>query len=158
MSLLQDTVWLLFVVLLFVTPGIVAAILCAPFLVSHRIRRLFAALPPGESLLPTYVVGIVLASLPFVLGLGAIVLFVPFEGAAVSNSILTLVQYLAVGYVLVVPTALVYGLPRAGIAWDPQGPRGSSWAILALGGFWFTVTFAVPMSLLAIVLVLPGGY
>lgn len=158
MSLLQDIFGWLFVLFLFILPSVIAAILWAPFLVSRRVRSLFVALPPRGSLVSTYVVVIVLASLPYVLGLIAVIAIVPSEGAALSNAILTLVQYLGVAYVFFVPTVVVLGLPRIGIAWDPPGSPITSWLLFAFGGLWYTLTFAVPMFLLAVLLAWPGGY
>jgi hypothetical protein len=158
MFLLQDIFGWLLALLLLAVPGVIAAILWAPFLVSRRVRSLFVTLPPRGSLISTYVGVILLASLPYVLGLLAVIAIVPSEEAALSNAILTLVQYLGVAYVFLVPTAAVFGLPRIGITWDPSGSRVTSWLLLALGGFWYSLTFAVPMFLLAVLLVLPGGY
>ncbi|MEF8778308.1 MAG: hypothetical protein V5A36_05290 [Natronomonas sp.] len=67
-------------------------------------------------MISTYVGVIVLASLPYVLGLIAVIAIVPSEGAALSNAILTLVQYLGVAYVFLVPTGAVFGLPGIGVA------------------------------------------
>jgi hypothetical protein len=158
MSLLQDIFGWLFTLLLLTIPGVIAAVLWAPFLVSRRVRSLFVALPPRGSLGPTYVGVLLLASLPYVLGSVAVIAIVPSEGAALSNAILTLVQYLGVAYVFLVPTVAVLGLPRLGVAWDPPGSHIASWFLLAFGGLWYTLTFAVPMSLLAVLLASPGGY
>lgn len=158
MSLLQTVLGWLFAALVLATPGAIAAICWTPFLASRRVRALFVALPPRGSLLSTYVVVALLASLPYVLGVGAIIALLPSEGAAWSNAILTLIQYVGVAYVLLAPTAAVVGLPRIGVSWDPSGRRVTAWLLLALGGLWYALTFAVPLFALAMIFAWPGGY
>lgn len=158
MSLLQNVFGWLFVALVLITPGAIAAIFWTPFLASRRVRALFVALPPRGSLLSTYLVVTLLASLPYVLGLAVIIVVLPSDGADWSNAILTLIQYVGVAYVFLAPTAAVVGLPRLGVTWDPSGSRVTSWLLLALGGLWYALTFAVPLFALAMIFVWPGGY
>ena len=158
MSFLQGIVGWLSLAAALLAPGAIAGAVWTPFLASRRIRSLFVALPPRGSLAPTYVAAAVLASLPYVLGLGAIIATVPSSGAQWSNAIFTLVIFAGVAYTVLVPTVAVVVLPRLGVRWDGAERRVTSWLLLALGGFWYALTFAVPLIFLAFVFALPGGY
>lgn len=166
MALLQSVLgrlagWLTFVASLLV-PGVVAAVLWTPFLIAKRVRSLFEALPPRESLVPSYVVACVGASLPFVVG--ALIALVTSDVAAadggiqLSNRLFTLSLALSVAYTAGLPLVGVIGLPRAGVDWDPTGYGASTWLILAAGGAWYAFVFALPLVAFALVLGLPGGY
>lgn len=144
---------LLAVVLL---PGLIAAVLWSPFLLSSRIQSLFASLPPRESTLVTYTVAAVGASLPFWLGsLAAIVGTEGASGAVMANAILDVIVPLAVVYVVGFPTIAIVVLPRVGVDWDPTGYGTGTWALLLVGGGWYAAMFAVPLFLVAVVLALP---
>ncbi|MFO7927487.1 MAG: hypothetical protein ACQET5_06785 [Halobacteriota archaeon] len=158
MSPLQDVFGWVLTLLVLSLPGLLAAVLWTPLLLSCRVRTLVVALPPRGSLLPTYVGIALTASVPYVLGLAVIVTVLPSEGAAWSNAIFTLVLAVGVVYTLFVPTAAVVGLPRLDVAWDPSDSPVASWLLLAVGGFWYAFTFAVPLFALAVLFAWPGGY
>lgn len=153
--------WLGLVAFLLV-PGAVATLLWTPFLVAGRLRSLFETLPPTGSLLPSYVLAGLGGSLPFVAGLLAVFATGasndPQAGAGVSNGLVTVAVAGTVGYAVGLPIVGVLGLPRAGIDWDPTGYGASTWLLLAVGGVWYALVFAVPLLLLGFVFALPGGY
>jgi len=153
--------WLGLVVVLLV-PGVVATVLWTPFLVAGRLRSLFEILPPTDSLLPSYVLASLGGSLPFVAGLLAVLATGasndPQTGAQLSNGLVNVAVAGTVGYAAGLPIVAVLGLPRAGIDWDPSGYGVSTWLLLAVGGLWYALVFAVPLVLLGIVFALPGGY
>ncbi|APW99552.1 hypothetical protein CHINAEXTREME_18030 [Halobiforma lacisalsi AJ5] len=148
--------WLLLAASLLV-PGAIAALLWTPFLLSSRIRTLFVRLPPSGSLLPSYALVGVAASLPFVLGpLVAVTRAGP--DALWGPAILGVTAVLFVGYAAGTPLVGALALPRLGIDWDPHGYDASTWALLGAGGAWYAALFAVPLAVLGLVLSLPGGY
>lgn len=140
-------------------PGVVAAVWCAPFLASVRIRALFRRLPPFESTLATYALVVVLGSLPYVLGVVAAITGVDTEGlragARMGEAILGVVVPLSVVYAVGVPPVGALGLPRAGIDWNPTGYGVSTWLLLAAGGVWYAALFAVPLALVSVILAFP---
>lgn len=150
--------WLVLVLLVF-GPGAVATLCWTPFLASKRVRALFAALPPFESLAVTYPVVGIAASLPYVLGVGAGLVLVeasgPEGGARLANAILDVVVPVSLGYVVLVPAVAIVGLPRLGVDWDPTGYGLSTWAILVAGGVWYAALFAAPLLFVAFFLALP---
>jgi len=151
--------WLYAVAFVFL-PGAVATVCWAPFLLSGRLRALFAALPPFDSPYVTYVLVGLAASLPFVVGVGAALVGVdtegPRAGGRMANAILDLVVPLSVGYVVGTPLIGVLGLPRVGVDWDPTGYGLSTWALLAAGGAWYAALFAVPLTLFSLVIAFPA--
>jgi len=141
-------------------PGAVATVCWTPFLLSGRLRALFAELPPFDSPYATYGLVGLAASLPFVVGVGAALVGVdtegPRAGGRMANAILTTVLPLSVGYVVGAPLVGVLGLPRVGVDWDPTGYGVSTWALLAAGGAWYAAVFAVPLTLFSLVLAFPA--
>ncbi|MEF8780064.1 MAG: hypothetical protein V5A46_05245 [Haloferacaceae archaeon] len=157
-SLLGDAAgWLAFLALALL-PGLVATLLWAPFLAAARIRSLFEALPPAGRLLPTYVLGCVGASVPYVAGLLYVLATVDPAGAAWSNAILDATLQLSVLYVVGFPLVGALVLPQLGVDWDPTGYGPSTWGLLVAGGVWYAILFGVPLVGLSLVFALPGGY
>lgn len=147
--------WFVVVALVF-GPGVVAAVLWSPFLASGRLRSLFRDLPPRRSLVVSYLVVMLGASLPYVVGFGAaLVRTTDTTGATTANAILDVLVPVSVGYVLGVPVLAGLVLPRVGIDWDPTGYGPGTWAMLAVGGAWYAAVFAVPMFVLAVIMALP---
>ncbi|MXR40615.1 hypothetical protein GRX01_04540 [Halobaculum sp. WSA2] len=149
--------WLL-TALVFVAPGVVATLLWAPFLVAKRVRALFAALPPTDSVVPSYAVVGVTASIPYVAGVLVVLATVDPADAGLSNAVLGLTVALSVLYVAGAPLLGVVVLPSLGVDWDRTGYGASTWVLLAAGGGWYAAVFAVPFVLLSVVFALPGGY
>jgi hypothetical protein len=151
--------WLYAVAFLFI-PGAVATVCWAPFLLSGRIRSLFAELRPSDSPYVSYVLVGLAASLPFVVGVGAALVGVdtegPRAGGRMGNAILTTVLPLSVGYVVGAPLVGAVGLPRIGVDWDPTGYGLSTWLLLAAGGAWYAAVFAVPLTLFSLVVAFPA--
>ncbi|WP_255150691.1 hypothetical protein [Halorarius halobius] len=158
-SVLGEVVGYLVLLAFLLLPGIVAAVLWAPFLASTRVRSLFRSLPPAESPYLTYPLVGVAASLPYVLGVtGALAVTDasgPQAGGAMANTILDVVVPVSLGYVLLGPPAAVLGLPRAGVDWDPTGYGPSTWVLLVAGAVWYVLLFAVPLLFVSFFLALP---
>ncbi|WP_424000969.1 hypothetical protein ACOZ4I_15085 [Haloarcula salina] len=160
---LLDTVsgWLTFGLSLLV-PGVVASVCWLPFLLAKRLRALFRSLPPTESLAPSYALSGIGASLPFVVGTLVVLATVDTAGRGgavrLSKPLFTMSLLLFGAYTAGLPVIGVLGLPRAGIDWDPTGYGASTWLVLAGGGAWYALLFAVPLALASIVAALPGGY
>lgn len=151
----------LWTVAILAVPGSVATVLSAPFLVSTRIRTLFGSLPPNQSLLLSFALIGFSASLPFVVGLGAIIMTINPDGAGPapwSNAILNLSGLLFVAYTIGAPILGAVVLPRLGHDWDSTDYSPSTWLLLAGFGAWYALLFAVPLIVLSLVLALPGGY
>lgn len=161
-SLSAQIAGLLGLVAALLVPGAIATVCWTPFLLAGRLRSLFESLPPTESLVPSYVLAGLGGSLPFVAGLLAVFATGasndPQAGAQLSNSLIDVAVVGTVGYAAGLPVAATLGLPRAGIDWDPTGYGVSTWLLLAAGGLWYALVFAVPLLLLGIVFALPGGY
>ena len=140
-------------------PGVVATVLWTPFLVAKRVRSLFRTLPPTESLLPSYVLAGLCGSIPFVGGLLAVFASGasndPQTGAQLSNSLIDVAVVGTIGYAVGLPVVAALGLPRAGLDWDPTDYGASTWLLLAVGGVWYALVFAVPLVLLGVVFALP---
>ena len=150
------TGWLTFLALV-LGPGLVAALLWSPFLLSSRLRRLFRRLPPTGSVVASYVPVAVGASLPYVIGAGwAIVASADGSGAAMANALLDVVVPLSVGYVAGVPAVAAAALPRLGVDWDPAGYGASTWLLLAAGGAWYALVLGGPLFVIALILAFPG--
>lgn len=165
MSLLQllgeQLTGVLWTVAILVFPGIVATVLSTPFLASTRVRSMFGSLPPTQSLVLSFALIGISASLPFVVGLGAIITTINPDGAGPapwSNAISTLGGLLFVAYTIGAPIVGAVALPRLGYDWDSTDYGPSTWLLLACFGAWYALLFAVPLVLLSIVFALPGGY
>jgi len=149
--------WLATLALL-ATPGVAAAALWSPFLLAARFRALFRAVPPGERLVPSYLVVAFGLSVPYLAGVLLTVGRVDPSGAGWSNALVetAVAGGLCVG--VVAPVAAVVGLPRLGIDWDPTGYGPSTWALVVAAGLWYAAVAAIPLFVLATVFALPGGY
>ncbi|MFD1569163.1 hypothetical protein [Halorubrum laminariae] len=143
---------------LLATPGVVAAVLWLPFLLSARFRALFRALPPAGRPAVSYVAVALGLSVPYLVGVLLTVSLVDPSGADWSNALIetALVGGLCTGFVA--PVVAIVGLPRLGIDWDPTGYGPSTWAIAVAAGLWYALVAAIPLFALAIVFALPGGY
>lgn len=142
-------------------PGTVATVLLAPFLVSKRVRSLFRSLPPTQSIVLSYGLVGIGASVPFIVGFGTIVLTIDPNGAGpvpLSNAIFTLTILLFVGYTIGTPVLGTMLVPRLGYDWDPMDYSVSTWLILAGGGAWYALIFSIPLIIVSLVFALPGGY
>ena len=157
-ALVGTAVGWLWTVALLLFPGLVAAVLCAPFLAAERLRALFRALPPRGRVLPSYVAVSVGLSVPYVVGVFLTVWLVESAGPGWSEGFLDTALFGAVLVALVAPAVAVLGLPRLGVDWDPTGYGYSTWLLLVGAGLWYAVVAAVPLVALAIGMALPGGY
>ncbi|WP_018256926.1 hypothetical protein [Halomicrobium katesii] len=72
-----------------------------------------------------------------------------------SNSLIDVAVVGTIGYAVGLPSVAALGLPRAGLDWDPTGYGASTWLLLAVGGVWYSLVFAVPLVLLGVVFALP---
>ncbi|MFB6304380.1 MAG: hypothetical protein ABEH47_04380 [Haloferacaceae archaeon] len=148
------------VLALLLGPGIVAAALCAPFLVAERVRALFRALPPRDGVAIPYVAATVGASFPYVGGtlwaLSAGADAAGREGAAMADALLGVLLGLSATYVAAVPLLAGVALPRVGVDWDPAGYGAGTWALLVALGVWYAAVFAFPLFLFAVVLAFPA--
>jgi hypothetical protein len=138
-------------------PGLVAAILWSPVLLSSRIRSLFDGLPPVRSTIASYLLVAIALSLPFVIGTGIVFTTTSTEGAAVSNALLNMTFVLTIAYVGVLPLTSVVGLPRIGIDWDPTNYGFSTWLLLVCVVLWYAAVFVIPLAFFAFILALPTG-
>jgi hypothetical protein len=148
----------LWTIVLFVLPGLVAAVLWTPFLIASRFRALFRALPPAGRLVPSYVGVALTLSIPYLAGLLLTVGLVDSAGPGWSEGFLDTALFGGVLVGLVAPAVAAAGLPRLGVDWDPTGYGASTWALLLAAGLWYAVVAAVPLVALAIGTALPGGY
>jgi len=148
----------LWTVALFLSPGLVAAVLCAPFLAASRLRALFRALPPKGRLVPSYVAVSVGLSVPYLVGVVLTVAFAGEAGPAWSEGFLDTALFGAVLVGFVAPVVAAAGLPRLGVDWDPTGYAPSTWLLLVAAGLWYAVVAAVPLVAAAVGMALPGGY
>lgn len=143
-------------------PGAAATLLWTPFLAARRVRSLFRELPPTESLVPTYVLVGLGASVPFVAGFFGLLVGTDVDvqggGMLLSKRLFTMTLLLTVGYTVGTPLVGILGVRKAGVDWDPTGYGATTWLLLAAGGLWYALVFAVPLVLSSIVLGLPGGY
>jgi len=137
-------------------PGLVAAILWSPFLVSSRIRALFRSLPPARSTTLSYLVVTGGLSLPYIIGTLAVLVATEGQsGGAMANGLLNMLIPVSGLYVIGLPLAANRGLPAIGRDWDPNNYGMSTWVLLLLGAVWYSALFAVPLFLIAAVLALP---
>jgi hypothetical protein len=146
-----DTLALAFV------PGLLAAVLWSPILLSDRIRSLFGGLPPARSTVASYLLAATALSIPFVAGTGVVFAATSTEGAALSNRLLNLSFGVAIAYVILLPLAACVGLPRIGLDWDPTDYGLGTWLLLVGAALWYAAVFVVPLALFAFVLALPTG-
>ena len=142
---------------LVVGPGIIAAVLSSPLLLSGRFRSLFARLPPVRSTIASYLFVAVALSIPFVIGTGIILTTTSTDGAALSNGLLNMAFVVTIAYVVVLPVAASGGLPRVGIDWDPTNYGLGTWLLLVGAALWYSAIFVVPLAFFAFVLALPTG-
>lgn len=145
-----------FTIGLVVGPGLAAAVLWSPFLLSSRIRALFRTLPPARSAAVSYPAVILGLSAPYVVGTAwAITNAHQGTGGAMATALLNVLFPLTTLYVIGLPIVAVEGLPRLGIDWDPTGYGASTWVLLIVGSAWYSAVFAVPLFLVSLVLALP---
>jgi hypothetical protein len=138
-------------------PGIVAAVLWSPILLSSRIRSLFDRVPPARSTIASYLLVAIGLSIPFVIGTGIVFTTTSTEGAAVSNALLNMTFVLTIAYVGVLPLTSVVGLPRIGIDWDLTNYGLSTWLLLVCVVLWHAAVFVIPLAFFAFILALPTG-
>lgn len=145
-----------FTLALIIGPGLAAALLWSPFLLSSRVRSLYRSLPPARSTVVTYLVVTVGLSLPYLVGtIWAITTSYKGSGAVMANALLDVLIPITALYVVGLPIAAVEGLPRLGIDWDRTGYDTSTWVLLIAGAAWYAAIFAVPLFLISLVLALP---
>ena len=144
------------VMVLAMLPGVFAAVLWSPVLMSRRLRGLFRLLPPTSSTIGGYLTVAVGLSIPFVVGVG--------WGAAgssqnvdVANALLNVALGITVLYLLGLPVSAVIGLPKVGIDWDETGYGLGTWAVVVMATLWYVVLFILPIALVAFLLALPTG-
>jgi hypothetical protein len=157
-ALVDAAVGGLWTVALLVLPGLVAGVLCAPFLAAERLRALFRALPPTGRLLPSYLAASVGLSVPYLTGVVLTVARAAEAGPAWSSGFLLTALIGGALVALVAPAVAILGLPRLGIDWDPTGYGPSTWILLVGAGLWYALVAAVPLVALAVGMALPGGY
>ena len=138
-------------------PGIVAAVLWSPILLSSRIRSLFDRVPPARSTIASYLLVAIGLSIPFVIGTGIVFTTTSTEGAALSNALLNMTFVLTIAYVGVLPLTFVVGLPRIGLDWDPTNYGLSTWLLLVCVVLWYAAVFVIPLAFFAFILALPTG-
>ena len=142
---------------LVVGPGIVAAVLWSPILLSSRIRSLFDRLPPVRSTIASYFLVAIALSIPFVIGTGIVFTTTSTEGAALSNALLNMTFVLTIAYVGMLPLTSVVGLPWIGIDWDPTNYGLGTWLLLVCVVLWYAAVFVIPLAFFAFILALPTG-
>ena len=138
-------------------PGITAAVLWSPILLSSRLRSLFDRLPPARSTIVSYLLVAIGLSIPFVIGTGVVFSTTSTEGAALSNALLNMVVVLTIAYVIVLPLTAVVGLPRINLDWDPTNYGLGTWLLLVGMVLWYATVFALPLAFFAFILALPTG-
>lgn len=157
-ALVDAAIGWLWTIVLFASPGLVAAVLWAPFLIASRFQALFVALPPAGRLVPSYV-GISLAlSVPYLAGLLLTVGLVDSAGPGWSEGFIDTALFGGIIVGFVAPAVAAAGLPRFGVDWDPTGYGPSTWLLLVAAGLWYALVAAVPLVALAVGMALPGGY
>lgn len=137
-------------------PGIVAALLWSPFLLSSRLRTLYRSLPPARSTLVSYLFVTVGLSIPYLAGTTwALMATEGQSGGAMANALLDVLIPVSSVYVIGIPVVAIEGLPRLGVDWDPTGYGPSTWILLIAGSTWYSALFAVPLFLISLVLAFP---
>ncbi|UTF54869.1 hypothetical protein [Natronosalvus rutilus] len=96
-------------------------------------------------------------SVPYVIGVN-VAIALAGENGIWGPLILGVTLLVSVAYVIGLPILGALILPRVGVDWDPNGYGLATWALLAIGGFWYALIFAIPLALLGIVLSLPSGW
>ena len=137
-------------------PGVVAAALWSPFLLSARPRSLVRALSPRRFPLVAYLAVMVGGSVPYVVSFVAILSrTADASGAVTANAILDVTVPLSVGYVVGIPMLSGLVFPRTGLDWDATGYGPGTWTLLVLASAWYAALFAVPLFLMAFIVALP---
>ncbi|MFB6206856.1 MAG: hypothetical protein ABEJ05_10070 [Haloglomus sp.] len=138
-------------------PGLVAALLWSPFLLSDRLRALFRELPPRGHPLVSYLLVALGGALPYVGGgLWALSRGSDAGDAAAANTLLDVVVVTSLVYLAVGPLVAGLALPRLGRDWDPTGYGPGTWALLGAGSAWFAVLFGAPLFLMALIAAFPA--
>lgn len=155
-TLVEDLSGIVWLVVVLVTPGLVAGLFWSPFLLSTRIRALLGRLPPRGSWTGTYVLATVALSLPYILGtIWALVQTTGGTGAAMANGILDVIVPVSFLYLLGIPLGTIVGLPRLGLDWDPENYGPGTWALLFAGSLWYVLLFVAPLFVTVFFLALP---
>lgn len=144
------------VLFLAMLPGVFAAVLWSPVLLSGRLRSLFRRIPPTNSTVVGYTIVAVGLSIPFVIGVGMGVTG-SVQSVDVANALLNVVFGIGILYLLGLPVSAVVGLPRANIDWDKTGYGFGTWAVVVIATLWYVILFFVPVALFAFLLALPTG-
>lgn len=152
----QVAEWFLFAIALLI-PGLIATTFWTPFLASERLRVLFRILPPTDSMLFSYIIAGIFASLPFIISFLIILAVGDMDNAQFSNRLINTSMLLFMGYTMGLPFIGVILLPRIGVDWDPHNYSVSTWILLALGGAWYATLFTIPLAAFAFLLALPTG-
>jgi len=148
--------WMVVLSLLALAPGVVAAVLWSPCLLTARLRSLVRALPPRRFPLVAYLAVMVGGSAPYVVGfVVTLSSTADASGAVIANAILNVTVPLSVGYVVGIPMLAGLVLPRIGLDWDATGYGPGTWALLVIASAWYAALFAVPLFLMAFIVALP---
>lgn len=137
-------------------PGLVQAVLCLPILFSARTRALFRSLPPTGSLIGSYVGTMFALSVPFTVGVVA-AFGLDVWHAPIYDVLTQVTSFVSLSYILVLPVAATFGLPRYGVDWDPTGYGVRTWVVMLLSTLWYVALFVVPITLISALLALPTG-
>lgn len=125
--------------------GVPLAALCAPVLLSGRLRDLFA-LGPTSRWGVNYVLGLLAVSAVHGAVVGALAVTAG-DALAVGNAVLDFV----VPFVVILWLLAVFGLPRLGHEWREDSPvRAGGLLAVALG--WYAVVTTVPVVLVSALL------
>lgn len=154
---LDAAVGLALAAVLILLPGALAAVPTAAFLLSARVRALFAAVPPTDSPYPSYALLTVGLGAPWsVAALAA--LNAPVTGpASTANAMLDVVLGLGLVYLLGLPVTVAALLPRFGVDWDDTGYGPRTWVIVTATTSVYTLSLAVPFFVVSLVFALPTG-
>jgi len=144
------------VLFLAMLPGVFAAVLWSPVLLSGRLRSLFRRIPPTNSTVVGYTIVAVGLSIPFVIGVGMGVTG-SVQSVDVASALLNVVFGIGILYLIGLPVSAVVGLPRANIDWDKTGYGLGTWAVVVIATLWYVILFFVPVALFAFLLALPTG-
>jgi len=144
------------VIFLAMLPGVFAAVVWSPILVSRRLRILFGCLSPTNSTAVGYLIVAVGLSIPFVIGVG-VGTAGSTQSVDVANALLNVAVGITVFYLIGLPVSAVIGLPKAGIDWDPTGYGLGTWAVVVVATLLYVALFTVPIIFFAFLLALPTG-
>lgn len=137
-------------------PGLAAALLWSPFLLSARLRALFRCIPPGSGPTGSYLLLAAGGGLPYVAG-GLWALSRGDAGeVAAANALLDVLVGVSIGYVLLAPVLAGIVLPALGYDWDETGYGVGTWALLVAGSGWYAALLSAPLFLVAVVAAFPG--